>query len=204
MSEPAGIVMPFAGTVEPQGYLFCDGSAVSRDTYAALFAVIGTTYGAGDGSTTFNLPDLTGRVVIGVSGTHALGTTGGEESHALLETELPVHHHEVPQHGHGNDIVATVPQLTHTLTQPAFKYTASSTASRYGDASGAARYNTVTNASGSRSTNAAIADHDAASCTVTGGITASPDTNTATAGSGDAHNNLQPYTAVNYIISIGD
>lgn len=202
--EPAGIILPYAGSTAPEGYLMCDGSAVSRSTYAALFAVIGTTYGAGDGSTTFNIPDLTGRVVIGVSGTHALGTTGGEESHALLEAELPAHHHEVPQHGHGNDIVATVPQLTHTLTQPAFKYTASSTASRYGDASGAARYNTVANASGSRSTDAAIADHDAASCTVTGGVTASPDTNTATAGSGDAHNNLQPYTAVNYIISIGD
>lgn len=202
--EPAGIILPYAGSTAPEGYLMCDGSAVSRGAYAALFSAIGTTYGTGDGSTTFNIPDLTGRVVIGVSGTHALGTTGGEESHVLLETELPVHHHEVPQHGHSNDIVATVPQLTHTLTQPAFKYTASSTASRYGDASGAARYNTVANASGSRSTDAAIADHDAASCTVTGGITASPDTNTATAGSGVAHNNLQPYTAVNYIISIGD
>lgn len=202
--EPAGIVLPYAGSTAPEGYLMCDGSAVSRGTYAALFAAIGTTYGVGDGSTTFNIPDLTGRVVIGVSGTHALGTTGGEASHALLETELPVHHHEVPQHGHGNDIVATVPQLSHTITQPAFKYTASSTASRYGDASGAARYNTVANASGSRATDAAIADHDAASCTVTGGITASSDTNTATAGSGDAHNNLQPYTALNYIISIGD
>lgn len=204
MSEPAGIVLPYASSTAPEGYLMCDGSAVSRSTYAALFAAIGTTYGTGDGSTTFNIPDLAGRVVLGVSGSHALGTTGGEASHALTSTEMPAHVHEVPQHGHGNDIVATVPQLTHTITQAAFKYTASSTASRYGDASGSARYNTVATVNASRATNVAVADHAAAACTVTGGITASADTVTASTGSGQGHNNLQPYTAVNYIISIGD
>ena len=56
-----GIISLFAGSTAPRGYLVCDGSAVSRDDYSALFAVIGTTYGAGDGSTTFNLPDLSGR-----------------------------------------------------------------------------------------------------------------------------------------------
>lgn len=54
---PAGVIVPFAGTTVPAGYLLCDGSAVSRTTYAALFAAIGTTYGAGDGNTTFNLPN---------------------------------------------------------------------------------------------------------------------------------------------------
>lgn len=53
MSEPAGIVLPFAGSVAPDGWLLCDGSAVSRSEYADLFTAIGTTYGAGDGSTTF-------------------------------------------------------------------------------------------------------------------------------------------------------
>ena len=81
MSEPAGIVMPFAGSTAPQGYLLCDGSAVSRTDYADLFTAIGTTYGAGDESTTFNLPNLSGRVVLGVSQSHALGTTGGEATH---------------------------------------------------------------------------------------------------------------------------
>ena len=65
--EPAGIVMPFAGSTAPQGYLLCDGSAVSRTDYADLFTAIGTVYGAGDGASTFNLPDLSGRVVLGVS-----------------------------------------------------------------------------------------------------------------------------------------
>lgn len=55
---PTGTILPFGGTTAPAGYLLCDGSAVSRTTYAALFAVIGTTYGLGDGSTTFNLPQL--------------------------------------------------------------------------------------------------------------------------------------------------
>ncbi|HWP27634.1 MAG TPA: phage tail protein [Xanthobacteraceae bacterium] len=62
---PPGVVMPYAGTSEPSGWLFCYGQAVSRTTYAALFSAIGTTYGAGDGSTTFNLPDLRGRTVAG-------------------------------------------------------------------------------------------------------------------------------------------
>ncbi len=62
---PAGMVNAFAGATAPAGYLICDGSAVSRTTYADLFAVIGTTYGAGDGSTTFNLPDLRGEFIRG-------------------------------------------------------------------------------------------------------------------------------------------
>ena len=63
---PAGAVMPFAGTTEPSGWLLCYGQTVSRSQYAGLFAAIGTTYGVGDGSTTFALPDLRGRVVAGV------------------------------------------------------------------------------------------------------------------------------------------
>lgn len=85
-------------TVDPNaqtGWLFCDGSAVSRVTYADLFAVIGTTYGVGDGVTTFNLPDFQGRSPIGTgmaSGgvdTRVLGTVLGEEKHTLIATELP-------------------------------------------------------------------------------------------------------------------
>lgn len=63
--SPAGVIMSFAGATAPAGFLICDGSAVSRTTYADLFAVIGTTYGAGNGSTTFNLPDLRGEFIRG-------------------------------------------------------------------------------------------------------------------------------------------
>lgn len=109
-SMPSGAVMPYAGSTEPSGWLFAFGQSVSRTTYAALFAVIGTTYGAGDGSTTFNLPDLRGRVVAGqddMGGTSAnrltgqsggvdgdiLGGTGGAETHTLTEAQLPAHSH---------------------------------------------------------------------------------------------------------------
>lgn len=95
---PVGAVIPYAGATPPSGYLLCNGSAVSRSTYAALFTAIGTTWGAGDGSTTFNLPDLRGRAAIGAgTGTglsaRALAATGGAESHQLAVTEIPAHGH---------------------------------------------------------------------------------------------------------------
>lgn len=70
---PAGSIIPFAGSNIPTGYLLCNGAAVSRTTYANLFGVISTLYGAGDGSTTFNLPDLRDRFLEG-AGTNAVGT----------------------------------------------------------------------------------------------------------------------------------
>lgn len=66
---PAGCIMPYVGTTAPTGYIICDGTTVSRITYAGLFAVIGTAYGAGDGTTTFNLPDFRGRFMRGLDGT---------------------------------------------------------------------------------------------------------------------------------------
>ena len=65
LTPPTGTVVPFAGPSAPTGWLFCFGQTVSRTTYAALFAALGTTYGAGDGSTTFVLPDLRGRLPSG-------------------------------------------------------------------------------------------------------------------------------------------
>ncbi len=206
MAEAAGIVMSFAGATAPEGWLLCDGSAVSRSTYSALFDVIGTTYGAGDGSTTFNVPDLSGKVIIGVSGTHALGTNGGEETHTLLTAELPAHTHEVPQHGHANTITATTPTLTHSVTQPAFTYSRAGTNnSKYSlnAAGGLGGYNTNSNAAASRSTNAAVADHAPVACTTGGSITDCAAFNTSSVGSDGGHNNMQPFTVLNYIISVG-
>lgn len=97
-SGPTGSVMEFAGSSAPSGWLFCDGSAVSRITYSALFGILNTTYGAGDGSSTFNLPDLRGRVVVGAGAgpgltSRTLAATGGEETHLLTTGELPAHNH---------------------------------------------------------------------------------------------------------------
>lgn len=74
---PTATVVPWSDSSIPSGFLECDGTAVSRTTYAALFAIIGTTYGSGDGSTTFNVPDLQDNVVIGKSPSKTIGSTGG-------------------------------------------------------------------------------------------------------------------------------
>lgn len=89
--EPIGKIMMYASATPPTRWLVCDGSAVSRTTYAALFGVIGTSYGAGDGSTTFNLPDFSGRMPLG--GVSVIGETGGEETVALTTNQMPVHSH---------------------------------------------------------------------------------------------------------------
>lgn len=204
MSEPAGIVIPFAGNTAPQGYLLCDGSAVSRDTYSALFTAIGTVYGAGDGSTTFNVPDLSGRVVLGVSQSHALGTTGGEETHTLTEQELPTHSHVVPTHTHGNDITATTPTLSHSVTQAVFTYNSPNWhQAQYGNRFYSWVYNGSGSTAASLSANAVIANHDATDCTMDGSVTASVASTTSSTGSGGSHNNMQPYSVINYIISTG-
>ena len=203
MSEPAGVVITYAGSTAPEGWLLCDGSAVSRDTYATLFDAIGTTYGVGDGSTTFNVPNLQGRVVIGVSGTHALASTGGAETVTLQTTNLPSHTHSVPKHGHANTIGAKTPTLSHTITQPVFKYN-SPTGKNTGNNQVISAYSSTASTAASRATNAAVGDHAATACTMSGSVTARAAFNTQNAGTGGAHNNMQPFLAVNYIIRTGD
>ena len=90
---PTGMVVPYAGAVAPDGWLLCQGQAVSRTTYAQLFSVIGTTYGSGDGSTTFNLPDMRGRVAVGSDANWGCGGIRGATSHAQLPTEMAKHTH---------------------------------------------------------------------------------------------------------------
>lgn len=101
---PAGTILATGRTTAPTGYLMCQGALVSRTTYAALFAAIGTVYGNGDGSTTFGLPDLRGRAPVGSDATHnqlsansALGNTGGAETVTLTASQIPAHAHELRQ-----------------------------------------------------------------------------------------------------------
>lgn len=94
---PTGAILASGLTAAPSGWLLCQGAAVSRTEYKTLFEAIGTAYGAGDGSTTFNVPNLQGRVPVGSGGLaaspSALGNVGGEEYHQLTINELPAHTH---------------------------------------------------------------------------------------------------------------
>lgn len=99
-SIPPGTVFDYAGSSAPTGYLLCNGAAVSRVTYSGLFAIIGTTWGSGDGSTTFNVPDLRGRATIGAGQgggltNRVLGQSLGAEQHLLTTPEMPAHTHNV-------------------------------------------------------------------------------------------------------------
>lgn len=128
LSTPIGMMLPYAGAgAAPAGWLVCDGSAVSRATYARLYAVIGTTHGAGDGSTTFALPDLRRRAIVGSGGTastelaNTVGATGGAESHTLSVSEMPAHRHGgsthatgIGSHSHGSGTLVTASESSHT------------------------------------------------------------------------------------------
>jgi microcystin-dependent protein len=89
-----GEIAIFAGSNLPDNRLWCDGSAISREDYAELYACIGTVFGIGDGETTFNLPDLRDRSPFGASENYSLGDIGGEITHTLVTNELPSHAHQ--------------------------------------------------------------------------------------------------------------
>ena len=134
---PTGAIMPFAMNTAPSGWLAANGSAVSRTTYAALFAAIGTTYGAGDGSTTFTLPDLRGYFVRG-SGTNsdgvAAGTFGAKQADGVIShTHSGTTGNDSPDHSHtyqawvGQNIAATPGGATTAAGYPIYNTGGAST-----------------------------------------------------------------------------
>jgi microcystin-dependent protein len=161
----------------PSGWLVCDGSAVSRTTYANLFAVLGVTYGAGDASTTFNIPDLRGRVAVGgnnaslangANGTYTsrnMADNGGAETHTLVELEMPQHRHLI--------VVADNPGTS----SPAGLTSANQVA--------------VQNVHGGGGSD---------QYTMAGSSVASWVGRSSETGSGNAHENMPPFLSINYII----
>jgi microcystin-dependent protein len=107
---PIGTILPYGGSEAPEGWLFCDGRELKRDEYQALYEVIGVNFGA-PSNETFHLPDLRGRVAVGVNlhkdlpkrkTKRNLGENGGEETHQLNIDEMPKHFHENPVRGKAN------------------------------------------------------------------------------------------------------
>jgi microcystin-dependent protein len=201
---PSGSVMDYAGATAPAGWLLCFGQAISRTTYAPLFTAIGTVYGAGDGSTTFNLPDCRGRVSAGkddMGGTSAnrltglsggvngdtLGGTGGAESHTLTEAQLAGHTHAGSTAGAGNHTHFTLSSLAPNIGFPNNNVSATNSP-------------TYTNQTGSY-TLVSRSDNPTADIGITGGTGAHTHTVTvASSGSNEAHNNVQPTIIFNKII----
>lgn len=185
---PIGAVIDYAGSTAPSFWLFAYGQNVSRTTYAALFAAISTTYGVGDGSTTFTLPDLRGRVVAGkddMGGSSAnrltdqtdglngdtLGDTGGAETHTLTSAQTPAHTH--------TGTTASDGAHTHTVTAVGSTSVAASSGGTTGAPAAASSLTTSSNGAHTH--------------TFT----------TASAGSDGAHNNVQPTIILNKIIFAG-
>jgi microcystin-dependent protein len=142
---PSGVISAYAGSTAPSGYLLCDGTAVSRTTYSGLFGIISTTYGVGDNSTTFNVPNLKGKVAVGRDSSQAefdnLNDTGGAKTVTLTTAQIPSHNHSSFIFGSGSGDSGLGPTTI-----------------------------------------------------------ANTNTTTGNTGGGEAHENLQPYLVINYII----
>ena len=225
---PVGVVNPFAGATAPSGWLLCYGQAVSRTKYPVLFTTLSTTYGSGDGSTTFNIPDMRGRAVAGadnMGGTDAgrlsiantLGTATGTETITLTSAQSGV-----PAHSHPNTASFSGSfsgtAASHTHTQNAHEhnlfYQGSIGGNRYmvGDYLGGAGASyfipsmttiTASAVSGYSVAQSTTATNQNTSITpagsVSGSVTMSNANNTA-ADAVSAHNNMQPTLVLNYII----
>ena len=195
---PAGAMMAWASDVIPANWLLCDGTAVSRSTYASLFAIIGTQYGTGDGTTTFNLPNLKGRTIVGKDGSQTefdvLGETGGAKTHTLTSAEMPSHTHTQDAHTHTfSGTTSTDGNHYHTSGANSNGFVAHATGGG-GYAVG------FSNAGAGEMMFYRYTDYAGSHTHTYSGTTSSTTATNQSTGGGGAHNNLQPYIVLNYII----
>lgn len=187
---PAGSIICHAGSVTPNGWKRCDGSEVSRTLFPELFKSIGTTYGVGNGTTTFNLPNFKGRVPVGRDSSQSefdlLNKVGGEKTHTLSLNEMP-------QHDHGG-LTSSNGSHTHSVNDPGHSHTFTTINDDY-NGSGGNPPGFTTDSTGVKTWTT--------SSSATGINLNSNGNHTHTIsqqGGGNAHNNLQPYIVVHYII----
>jgi microcystin-dependent protein len=187
LAVPAGIINQYAGSVAPSGYLLCTGQSLLASEYPALFQAIGYTYG-GSGSS-FNIPNLQNRVPVGLGPDlefDTLGKPGGSKTHTLTVDQIPSHTHTQDAHNHT--------QNSHNHTQNSHTHSERIAQNAPGILSAAG--NTYGVAVDTASTTGATTATNIAT-TATNQATTATNQNT---GGGQAHNNLQPYIVLNYII----
>lgn len=174
----AGAIQMYAGSDAPEGWLLCRGQAVSREDYSALFAVIGTTYGAGDGSTTFNLPDLRDRFPVGAGGSYALNGKGGANTVTLTTSHIPAH-----THGKSGAITNGITGGSHSYSMNNLWSNGSGSSSAY-----------------KMTSDRVLMTRNTAAQTHTHNLPAHEHTSV---GGGQAHENRPPYIGINFIICTG-
>jgi microcystin-dependent protein len=203
-----GIISQFAGATAPPGYLLCDGAAVSRTTFSSLFTTIGIAYGAGNGTTTFNLPNLQNRIPVGKGPDtefDALGETGGVKEVTLTSSQIPAHSHPntlssntVAAAGHTHSHVSPFGLNSGSVIglgpqNPAMNNMGLGTYQFGGSIQGNAPSINFGGGSIAHEVWSVTSSGNSANTTVTVN-------NANNTGGGGAHTNLQPYIVVNYII----
>lgn len=203
---PPGSVIMFPGVNIPTGYLLCDGTPVSRVEYADLFNAIGTLHGAGDGVSTFNLPNFKGRVPVGQDPSDTsfdtIGEIGGAKTHTLTSSEMPSHTHvqnahNHTQNSHNHNQNAHFHQVGVTSVADSGTIQAGLTQENAGNTYAGWTIGLESTTGGSRRVMAATTTATNVATTATN--VAATAVNQSTGGGG-AHNNLQPYIVVPYII----
>lgn len=205
---PAGTIMPTARAAAPSGWMLCQGQAVSRSTYAGLFAAIGTAYGAGNGSTTFNLPNLRGRTPVGLdtgqTEFNELGKTGGTKEETLSIAQMPAHTHVQNSHNHTQNS-HNHSQNSHSHTQSAHSHGPADGGSFLRSSGSGANITTGGGGYGSSGSTSSATPSINSTTATNNAATATNNPTTATnqnTGGGGAHNNLPPYQVVNYQIKV--